>query len=225
MLHYSLFYVMTFHDMLSVEIFGVDWNDGFAGNFLAELIGVVLGIIVTFLIVNRIIDRRYQREWQPVWESLARPLSNLATNGIIAADIALEIEPVGKYDDDKSRRVCKELRSRLSPLENGSVLLAKLPDDDFIHLIHSVWSVSSHIISVVEPYRELLSRNPKIYGAVATLQSVPPFFEEHFDIYLTNTKLPLPEGAEFNPMAEFVGRTAVEALLQFIVIFEEATSA
>ena len=95
-----------------MDLFGIDWSEGWAGNLTAEIVGIVGGVLITYLVVERVVRWRISRDRKPARKRLIDKLRRtiLLINSRWAA--ALEME--GAYDVNRSSaELEEEVRSRL----------------------------------------------------------------------------------------------------------------
>ena len=97
-----------------MEIFGVDWSDGWAGNITAEAVGVVFSLLVAYLVADRVVRWRLQQERRPAKDRLLRSLASgldMLNYRLGRCLGILEIGEIGENSADVESRVRAELEA------------------------------------------------------------------------------------------------------------------
>ena len=159
-----------------MDLFGVDWSDGWAGNLTAELVGVVLGLIVTYLVVDRVIRWRLKQERRPLEDRLKR---NLESNiWMISVSWALSLSlwnrgELATMSDELQTRVEERLEHYKSPdeVQDLAAETDRVPGRSLVGLAKELLEQIGDISRAADRYANILADDPTLHGLIGDLES------------------------------------------------------
>jgi len=165
-----------------MDLFGIDWSDGWAGNITAEALGLAGGILVTYLVAERVVRWRLTQERRPARQRLMERLSS-HIRGISATWLAAlgmsDSYDLGTSTADLEKAVQTELDSRFAPSPGITLdgLVARnlaaagaFPNETLSRLYRGVLQELERVSRTADRFAVILQEDGALHGLVADLE-------------------------------------------------------
>jgi len=160
-----------------VELPGVDWREGWAGNFTAELVGVVLSLLVAYVVADRVVQWRLRQERRPLRQRLASRLKSELRMISVSWAFRLGTWKPGDVANDSvdlEAPVEAELTRYRSP-EEMQELIGRVELDHPRGLAQLAQEIADDIRGVTraaDRYANIIEDDPTLLGLIGDLEEV-----------------------------------------------------